>query len=433
MSGQIVIQREKRQNISALPPDKQRKRLLTQILILLTVSCGAALTGLVFDEQVQNFLPEGRPLISAYNHKPSGTSGFMEVAKRAGLTCHVWIYPYRQLDTIKGVLVIISPINLIEEFEAKQILKWVAQGNELVYLDDFEYEITRRLLKPLHVGAAEIIPPINEQAIPVDDPSPVFDHVPSLTVSTSNYLTRGTGHALLKDKDGKPLLISIKHGKGSILIGTVPTLVSNERFDSEKSWPNFQFLVNWLSSAGGQVWFDERCHGYSKNTNVFLFLAQGAAGPTVLQILLLLLVGVLSTAQRFGRADVVENKRKISNLEFIYGLSNTFRLARANTATLEIVGQLLRSKICKLLAINPHESDETLMQVWGSSTLFSDSLKKTVSEFFGDYRTAVGAKNLPDNELKSLVIRCDKISETLNSVVNNHAGSKHAEQPDQGQ
>jgi len=405
-----------------------KKRLLVQICTLLLVSFGAVVTGMTVDQQMDNFMPESHTLPSVFNHKPSGTSGVMEIATKAGINCKEWVLPYRQLPLINGALVIISPSESLADFESKQILNWVKRGNDLIYIDHFDYKFTRRLLKELEVDATEGTSLVDSK-VALTGSKPEFSHVNALTITSDMRLTGAP--PLISDTSGI-LFSSLKHGRGRIIIGTVPSLVSNRRLAVPQDWPNFQFFVNCLRTAHGDVWFDERCHGFSNNANVFVYLMRGATGAVVLQLLLALAIGVISSSQRFGRRELLQDKRKNSNLEFIYGLSNAYKRAKANGASLEIIGTAFRTKLCKALGISPYEPTEPVLEAWRSSILATDKLKEPVSQFLRDYDLALGntgavtpsepgqkapqpeqRRNPSDNETKALIVMCDKITEQL--------------------
>src|SRR5262249_18376545 len=149
---------------------------------------------------------------------------------------------------------------------------------------------------------------------------PEFSHVSSIVVTAENRLDGGT--PIISDEDGA-LLCEAKHGSGRVLVGVMPSLCANRRLTSQAEWPNFQFMINLLRTTGGEILFDEFCHGYSNASNVFVFLAKGPLGPLAFQALLLALVAIVSLSQRFGSAAVLPVTRRISNLEFIDGLTNT--------------------------------------------------------------------------------------------------------------
>lgn len=387
-------------------PQMRSNRIWWQLATLLLVSAAAVYVGISFDEQKEKFWPEAQILVSTFNKKPSGLSGLKDIAARVGLTLNLWQLPYRQLDSAHGMLVIIYPSESFSDLEAEQILNWVKKGNDLIYFDHFAYKLTRKVLNKLGIETKEA-DSVDDLNVPVKSSLPEFSHVKSLTVSSERRLVGG--EPLVTDKSGT-LISLVKHGQGRILIGTVPAMFCNRKLSDEKNWPNFQFIINWIRTARGDVLIDERCHGFSSATNVFHFLLRGASGLVFLQFLAALAVGIFSAAHRFGTARRVEVKRKISNLEFIYGLSNAFRRARANTAVLEIIGQSFKNNLSRVLGVSPHDPNETIIEAWKISR--PDSAIN-IEKFFADYESALSKKHLSETELKTLVGTCDKIADSL--------------------
>ncbi|CAN5360718.1 hypothetical protein BH10CYA1_BH10CYA1_33500 [soil metagenome] len=403
-------------SIETPPPAEKadRRQICWQLSVLILVSAIAVYVGSAFDEQIQNYLPEQRVLSSIFNKKPSGLSGLSEVLKKVGLTAHPWLMPYRNLRNAHGMLVIIAPSTSPAEFEAEQILKWVHAGNDLIYLDHFSFKMTRRLLEKINLEIADG-KDLHDEAVPVDATKELFAHVPTLTLTSDTNITGGKPVVSVNDK---AIFSELKYGKGRILVGTAPTLCANRRLSERNNWANFQFLVNWMSTASGEIMFDERCHGFSESGNVFVVLGRSPWGAVFLQAMLILGVGIYSSSKRFGATTVVLDARKISNLEFINGLSNAYRRAKAHGAIYEITGHALRNRLCKLLSISPHEQTSQIIEAWKS---FSEanptqvtSIKEIVPNFLTEFDCASEQKNLSDLQFKSMIRSCDKISEQLN-------------------
>jgi len=407
------------------PPEKiNRNQIWWQLSVLILVSAVAVYVGSAFDEQIQNYLPEQRVLSSIFNRKPSGLSGLSEVLKKVGLTAHPWLMPYRNLRTAHGMLVIIAPSTSPAEFEAEQILNWVHAGNDLIYLDHFSFKMTRRLLEKLNLNITDGND-LHDQSVPVDATKELFAHVPTLTVTSDTIITGGKALVSVNDK---AIFSELKYGKGRILIGTSPTLCVNRRLSERNNWANFQFLVNWMSTATGDILFDERCHGFSESGNVFVVLSRSPWGAVFLQAMLILAVGIYSSSKRFGATTVLSDSRKISNLEFINGLSNAYRRAKAHGAIYEITGHALRNRLCKLLSVSPHEQTSKILEAWKSFAEANPAqiarIADAVPQFLADFDSALEQKNLSDLQFKSMIRSCDKITEQLNDQFVNNTSLK---------
>ena len=386
-------------------------RIWWQLFALLLVSGMAVYSGIAFDEQKDKFWPETEILISVFNKKPSGLSGLHEIVSKTGVKPVTWQLPYRNLSDVRGMLVILQPTESLSELDAKQILDWVHKGNDLIYFDHFSYKLTRRLIDKLNIETKDG-EDLVDKTLPLSQSSaPEFSHVSSLLLSAERRLKGG--QPLLSDSSGT-LIALVKHGKGRILLGTVPSICSNRRLSNPESWSNFQFFANWFSTTRGAVIFDERCHGFSSATNVFHYLLRGPTGLVFWQLMLILLIAAVSAAQRFGAVRQVSVTRKISNLEFIHGLSNAFRRARANTAILEILGQSFKNKLCKSLGISPHETSENIVSAWQQSKQASTA---NLQELISDYERALSKKHLSDSDLRTLVGTCDKITRTFTDSI----------------
>lgn len=376
-----------------------------QLTVLLVVSALAVYTNIKLDQEIGRNLPEATTFTSTFNMRPSGYSGFWEIARRTGLSCKRWQFPYRQLRAAHGTLVIIGPNASLESHELDQVLDWLKSGNRLIYLDDFALSSSRSILQKLgmnaHTGTS-----FSDTIVPGQDSNQgYFAHVGSVCVATDTSLTGG--HTLLSSaKD--TLLATVPCGKGTVVVGTIPSLCANRHLSQPKHWANFQFLVNLLATGDGEILFDEFCHGYSQSTNVFVYLAKTPAGPLFLQGLLLLILAVAGSWQRFGSTVTIKSARKISNLEFIHGLANTYRRAGATDLALDILNHSLVSALCKALSIAPQQGPEKLAHAWSQATGRSAS---QLSDFLASSASALEKRTLTDEELMSLCRSCDKIRE----------------------
>ena len=384
-----------------------------QLVVFVVVSALAVLASFRLDAELEKYMPESQPIASVFNKRPSGLSGLFEIAESVGIDCAAWLLPYRDLKNKTGMLVIIAPNDSLQDFEADQILAWVGRGNRLLYLDRFDFKMFRRLLEKIHVEITDG-KELTNSAISVKEnvgKKPEFSHVSQLHLTADNRL-RG-GKPLVEDTGGA-LLTELPHGKGKIYLGTVPTLCANRLLADKNSWSNFQFIVNIFRAEKGGIIFDEHCHGYSESDNVFGFLARRTPGLVFCQIILLLALAIWSASRRFGKLKKAQTPRKISNLEYINGLSNTYRRAKANIAVLEIIFQNLKINLCKVNGISPNETTEEIVsQLKSSSRATSQSENDRIAQLFDTVTNHMQSKNLSDKQLKEIIVECDAISQSM--------------------
>src|SRR5262249_15007899 len=212
------------------------------------------------------------------------------------------------------------------------------------------------------------------------------------------------GRPVAEDSDGK-LITEIAYGKGHAFVGTTPALCANRFLKSPANYDNFQLFVNWLATADGSLFFDERCHGFSNSTNIFAFLLGEPPGFVSLQILLILAVLVVSSSQRFGSAKEYVKKREISSLQFIDGLANAYERAKAGLAALEIIVQDFKTKLCKELGLSSHSSAQEVTLAW-QSRVGSDG--SNLLDFLTNYERFLREKKISTVDLKKYVLKCDE-------------------------
>ncbi|MBS2010499.1 MAG: DUF4350 domain-containing protein [Cyanobacteria bacterium SZAS TMP-1] len=400
------------------------KALILQLAALFAVSTLAVYGTLASDKQLEKIMPEAKTFASVTNFKPSGMSAFYELCQRVFRKRHVseWAFPYRKLNgstrtsavnPAHGVLIIVSPDESLAEFEVENILDWVRQGNALVYLDNFQFRHTKRMLDKIGVTARDIDEELTDQVTDGRTDLPEYTHLRVLNVSTQQKLSGGTALATLGDKT---IIVEQKLGKGRILIGSCPQMVCNKQITKTDHWSNFQFLHNWIATTSGDILFDEKCHGSTRGLNVVFYFLHGPTGYVGLQLGLILLIAILSGHQRFGATLIVRNLRRISNLEHIEGLSNTYQRAHARQAVLAIIWHSVRLKLCKVLQISPREQDEKLNQALRAQAQ-SHGGGAGILEKVERCEAAVNRKDLSDEDLKELVAACDKISEQAESLL----------------
>jgi len=378
-------------------------RLWWQIALFIAASTAAVFVGVSFDREVEMRMPEGRSHTSSFNIKGSGYSGLLEIARRSGLACRQWQQPYRQLGAARGTLFIVQPESPPEKFESDQILEWVAGGNAVIYLDYFAFKQDRHLLDRVGVSVTSSESTVDAPAKPAPG-FPEFAHVGKLVTSAETRLKGGK--PMLTDKHGA-LLTVVTHGKGHVYVGVTPNLCANRRLNSHEAWGNFQLAANLLRTAGGDALFDEKCHGYTASKSALIYLSRGPVGLVCMQLLLLLAVAFASASQRFGRVQTLGNARKISNQEFVEGLTSTYLRARAAGLVWQIILHDFRLRLGRALGVAAHDPDERFLEAWSRCTAAPG---QEVADFLRRSQEALDRPHLTNEELAALVSSCDKIT-----------------------
>lgn len=405
---------------------KESRQLTIQLAVLLAASALSVVTGVVFKKELDRMLPDSRTS-STFNEKASGLSGLFELTKKLGYKVSRFELPYRHLQGYGQTLVTIAPQETLKEFEVDQIIKWVKKGNTWIYLDDFSFYSASDILAKFKMSAKttgvnkKVDQKLNKQSSLDDlDFKPEMIYVRPVDKFEENKNVGGLkleptcrlsgGEPIVEDSLGR-IVSFVPLEKGKVIIGGLVSICENRTISKIEYWSNFQFLENWMSTAGGAILFDERAHGYTGGTNVFIRLSRGPMGLITFQLALILFIGVASGIQRFGRAVAIDSSRRISNLEYINGLANTWSRARANKLILEILFASFRTRLARVLGLAVYETDDKF------AALLKEKLQITRSEadpnVFEVYQEALGADALKDEQVSAIVSSCDKIGADL--------------------
>ncbi len=388
-----------------------------QIAIFVIVSSAAAMVSVHFKERVSRFVPETIINPSVLNKKASGSSAIYELTKIAGLNTSLWKLPYRDLKSIKGQLVIISPNHSLEKFERDLILDWVSKGNSLIYLDQFSNPYSKEVLGTFNIWTHSNKAQVDVSALPEPNLR-VTRFVGPIKVSYLQSFDTGRHLVPVLRNDKDILMVELRHGNGNILLGTTANLVANSRLVD--SGANFQLIANWLRLNNSAVYFDERCHGLTQSRSLITSVLSGVSGILFLQIVVILVIAIASSAQRFGQKLTLANARKISNLEFVNGIANSYRRARATHLAADVLSHNLRLKMAKALGQSTGD-DETLAALYvnGLKETSGDSgeaEKTRLIKILASSKTADNKTHISNQEMAEIAAYCDKIQETLETT-----------------
>lgn len=384
------------------------------LLALLVICVPAVIIGADYKKTWDDLLPETLPFPSTYNKKGSGYSALMELLQRSGVGVNRWESPYRNLNLkkVKGTLVIISPWETFGDGDVNAITQWISEGNDLVLIDYFTLRTGRKFLSRLGMTSRDVKnAPESDVAVTVSQDLPEAQFAQTIYISAEARVHGGT--TVAGDKHGD-ILANTNVGKGRVLVGTMPSFCSNISIVDPTYRKNFQFMYNWLSNSKQPIFFDEKCHGFSSGSNVFLFVFRSPVGFVILQMFLVALIAFLSLNQRFGSPLMVASLRKISNLEFIDGLASAIRRAKARDTAWFMLFHPLKARMCKMYGVAPHEPLEKLASAWSEHT---GKDKQECEQFLLAAQAALDSGNIDDAKLTKLVETADKLTDGTRELV----------------
>lgn len=375
------------------------------LIILLVVCVPAVIVGNAFSDGLHQLMPETIPNPSSYNLKASGYSALYQLANKVGLKTQRWESAYRNLDKqdSAGTMVIVLPWEPLSKGDLDHLLKWVKSGNDLVYLDYFTFRTGHRLLEALKLESMTR-PQVKAAVRKTNDSIAEAAYAPELVLSGEATLSGGQPVVGAADR---AYLTVVRYGQGRCLIGTVPELCANRFIANPAYKTNFQFMSNWFASSKQPIIFDEKCHGYSSNSNVFFYVLRSPVGFVILQLIILFVVAFLSLNQRFGAAQTLAVIRKISNLEFIDGMAATYRRARARDTAWAMIFHPLKARLCKSLGVAPDAPMDDLAGAWAES---SGNRVEDCRAFLSQAQSALERRNISDHELRELISSADSLT-----------------------
>lgn len=276
------------------------KRPLNQSLVLTALFIALAILGVIY----ALLSPEPQPAEplsdrSIYNTAPTGYRAWYLTNQKAGVPMRPWQKAFTELDAMPApaTLLMVEPYTVAKtsiifgQKEAAMLLKWVAQGNTLVLLDDFRRYGSNSIAYTL---ALEIERDRLQQQQPGQNNNPSFQtllanpavrplstHVHQRLVSQTGLFFRRNEQSrvpngklpslvLLKTTADQPLLIRMAYHQGVLILGTAVDLGENSYLHHPAN-DNYQFLANLLVNEKKPIYINEFIHGYTESEDIFAY------------------------------------------------------------------------------------------------------------------------------------------------------------------
>jgi hypothetical protein len=101
--------------------------------------------------------------------------------------------------------------------------------------------------------------------------------------------------------------------------------------------------------SGGAIAFDEFHHGFgSSQGGGLMAYFRGTPAPWMMaQAGLIAIIAVYTYGRRFGRPVPLRQERRTTNLEFVSGMANITRLAKASDVAMQNIFLEFRKRLCR--------------------------------------------------------------------------------------
>lgn len=338
------------------------------VFILLAITAMAVFSVLLKPAESNQL--EAIPNRSAYNSKPSGLRAWYLAGQKVGLALSLWERPFEELSDLptQATMLIIQPYavgsrGVLYGPEAMTALRqWVARGNTLIVLDNFQRNASGSLLRPfgiqvehhrptgrIHNSQGRLIQISASKPLtlsPESEPllgSFIQQPLYSQTMQSFAFPAKPAEpiEVLLQNAQQQPVLVRLPYQKGTFIFGTTPDLVDNQLLYQHRD-ANFQFLANLLTLEKKPVLINEFVHGYSQTQDIFSYFREKTpVGNIFMQLIFVFLLVLWLSFTRWTPvlATADTNKPKTNGLkQLIDSLASIYY--RRQDATLAIQPQL---------------------------------------------------------------------------------------------
>jgi hypothetical protein len=278
---------------------------------------------------------------TSYSTEKHGTKALYLLLKELGYSPRRLRMPNLTGMSGDGLTIILAPDHPpISEAAAERLLKWVQQGNTLLFAPaKREDKLAQSLGIKLHQGRPQktSLAPLALTEITVG--------IQRLAVRSGNRIHAEKMDAVrhFGDSSGEAV-ISFREGSGTVIALSDPYLVTNEGLPEGD---NLNLLVNILftfSKDAKTVYFDEYHHGYERRPTILHLLKGTPIGWALIQVLLAIIILLYSRGRRFGRPKSVFKETHRSSTEYITSLAGIYQNAQASfLALLNLYERLTRS------------------------------------------------------------------------------------------
>jgi hypothetical protein len=287
---------------------------------------------------------------SSYQPTPYGTLAYYTLLEESGYKVTRLQVPYTRLKERPdvGALVVIAPpvFRNPSEEELESLTRWVEGGGVVVIIDreirlkfneteiDTHWGVSMAGIHPLQPTA------FTRGVVRVQ-----------LSQQATSVTVNGPGVVAHLGNDRAVVLADASLGKGRIVLLTDPYVVANNGISqADNSVLAMNLFAGWSS---GMIAFDEYHHGFGASQGGGLMAYfRGTPAPWMMaQAGLIAIIAVYSYGRRFGRPVPLRQERRTTNLEFVSGMANITRLARARDVAMQNIYLEFRKRLCRYSSV----------------------------------------------------------------------------------
>ncbi|MCG2784070.1 MAG: DUF4350 domain-containing protein [Anaerolineae bacterium] len=264
-------------------------------------------------------------------------------------------------------LIFVLEPSILEESEIAALDDWVRQGNTLIVSG---VGAGTRLLAEHYQFSLEFANPAVEQVF-LQNPLLNIPAVrESIGLQTNFSLASTRNDYVVHLADGaRPVLASMRYGKGQIIFSSAPDLFSNQGL-KESNAPEAVLNILRLAGKKGPVWFDEWHHGErGADTGISgptQWLRNTPIGRALLFVAAVIFIGILLQGRLFGKpVPPRRDMRRRTPLEYIRAIANLGRRAGHRRPVMTQYYTALKRGLGKRYRLNPSLPNEEYVTLLG--------------------------------------------------------------------
>ena len=298
------------------------------------------------------------PALSSSSNAPNGGRALRLWLEKLGYRVETGPGSTFQIPEGISLILMLEPSYDVTESEWEQIDAWIEQGGVLVLAG--EGWMTAAALEHFDYGWIFSAEPIQDMIAqtPLFLSPPLLEAVPG---QTGKFMeTSQSDHVVHLAAGTRPVLVSLRRGKGQVVLSTLVEPFSNAGL---KNSGNPELVLNLVTLAGpGAIWFDEFHHGMRTASDEVIgpgeWLRRAPAGQALLFVCGVIFVALLLQGGAFGRPTPLPHEiSRRAPLETITALAMLSRRAGHRSFVLSHFHQQVKRSLGRRYRLDPSLPD----------------------------------------------------------------------------